>query len=122
MRLFGLLLALASSVYSVNPTHYGNPYVDNCQDGEVAVQIQDVPGAFCTSSCDPECPMDTPEGSTATPTCALQTTSGDRYCALICTPRHENECGSGACHQVNPLVGVCTYTYEIIATIETTER
>merc|ERR1712139_657825 len=53
-------------------------------------------------------------GDTATPQCALQTGSGAKYCALICTPSGlrgngaNGECGTGTCQSIQG-TGLCTY-------------
>merc|ERR1712000_336751 len=39
-----------------------------------------------------DCPQDVPDGVTAEPTCALQDTSGNKYCALLC--QSDDMCGS----------------------------
>merc|ERR1719502_1388129 len=85
---------------ATNPTHYGNP-TGGCESDEKAVQVQGVPGDFCSPQCNAagSCPTDEPSGATATPQCALQTPTGGKYCALICTPSElrfngaNGECG-----------------------------
>merc|ERR1712159_864611 len=84
-----------------NPTHYGDPK-GGCESDEQAVRVQGVPGDFCSPSCSSgSCPSDIPSGVTAKPTCALSSPSGEKYCALICTPSGwrknglSGECGTG---------------------------
>merc|ERR1740129_1565216 len=60
------------------------------------------------------CPSDLPSGDTAKPQCALKTTTGGSYCALICTPSAvmfngaNGECGTGTCQSIAG-IGLCTY-------------
>ena len=91
-------------------THYGDPK-NGCLSDEQAVQIQGVTGDFCTPPCKSmSCPSDVPSGVTATPTCALQTTTGTKYCALLCNPSgNGDECGSEASCKSISGVGICTY-------------
>merc|ERR1719498_2110579 len=98
-----------------NPTHYGDPK-GGCESDEQAVQVQGVSGDFCSpkSTSSGSCPTDVPSGDTATPTCALKTTTGAQYCALICTPSDvktngaNGECGTGSCQSISG-TGICTY-------------
>ena len=88
---------------------------------EVEITIQGVTGDFCTPKCSlfKACPTDVPAGVTARPQCALQDAStGDKYCALICSPTlpildqkaADAQCGTNAsCKSVQMGVGVCTY-------------
>jgi len=100
---------------ATNPTHYGNP-ATGCESDEQAVQVQGVSGDFCSPPCTSAgvCPTDEPAGDTATPQCALQTTTGGKYCALICTPSAlssngaNGECGTGTCQGIQG-TGICTY-------------
>merc|ERR1712032_1276463 len=108
-------MALMSQV-GVNPTHYGDPK-SGCESDEKAVQVQGVPGDFCSPACSSSdaCPGDKPSDDAATPRCALKTSAGDKYCALICTPSvvrsngEKGECGTGTCQSVQG-VGLCTYS------------
>lgn len=54
------------------------------------------------------CPQDVPDGVTAAPQCALQDTSGNKYCALLCTPGSNDSCGKATCKAIQG-VGICTY-------------
>merc|ERR1719409_1028292 len=103
-----------------NPTHYGDP-AGGCMSDEEPVQIQGISGDMCTPKCTgTTCPSDVPSGVTATPTCALQTTSGDKYCALLCSPSTDEEslragdaqCGTNASCKAISGVGICTYDDE----------
>lgn len=98
-------------------THYGSPK-NGCQDDEAIMSIMGVSGSICSPSCtDSPCPVDVPDGVTATPTCALQNPqTGDKYCALICAPmsmlRHsssgDGQCGAASCQPISG-TGICTY-------------
>eukprot|EP00468_Gymnochlora_sp_CCMP2014_P000721 CAMPEP_0167741128 /NCGR_PEP_ID=MMETSP0110_2-20121227/683_1 /TAXON_ID=629695 /ORGANISM="Gymnochlora sp., Strain CCMP2014" /LENGTH=131 /DNA_ID=CAMNT_0007625143 /DNA_START=21 /DNA_END=416 /DNA_ORIENTATION=- len=93
-------------------THYGDPK-SGCMSDEIAVQIQGIAGDFCTSKCSfiQSCPTDVPTGVTAKPMCALQSTAGDQYCALICSPssKDDTQCGTNASCKAISGVGLCTY-------------
>jgi len=101
-----------------NPTHYGDPKT-GCESDEQAVQVQGVSGNFCSPSCSSagSCPSDKPAGDSAAPQCALQSPTGDKYCALICEPSElrangaNGECGTGSCQSVAG-VGLCTYAQQ----------
>merc|ERR1719276_125180 len=97
-----------------NPTHYGDPKT-GCKSDEQSVKVQGLSGDFCSPACKASvCPTDKPSGDTAKPTCALKTTTGSQYCALICTPSAlslngaNGECGTGTCHSIQG-AGLCTY-------------
>mmetsp|Transcript_120340 Transcript_120340/g.236501 ORF Transcript_120340/g.236501 Transcript_120340/m.236501 type:complete len:459 (+) Transcript_120340:66-1442(+) len=84
--------------------HYGRP---PCNDDEVTVQVQGMEGVMCSPKCqDAACPVDVPPGTTATPQCALQDQSGDKYCALACT---EGGCPEGARCQLLGTSGICMF-------------
>ena len=78
---------------ATNPTHYGNPST-GCESDEVAVRVSGLSGDFCSPKCDSQgtCPSDVPKGDTANPECALRTTTGDKYCGLIC--QADSDCGA----------------------------
>merc|ERR1712137_834231 len=64
--------------------HYEAP---PCQyDDEIPAQITGFDGGSCFPPCDAQggCPADVPEGTAATPFCALTTDDGRQYCALKC--------------------------------------
>merc|ERR1711907_770635 len=86
---------------NANSTHY-----------EEAIQIQGVSGDFCTPKCTGilkmSCPQDLPDGVTAKPQCALKDQSGNKYCALICTPGANDSCGKATCKSIQG-TGICTY-------------
>merc|ERR1711865_536245 len=98
-----------------NPTHYGDPKT-GCESDEQAVQVQGLAGNFCSPKCSSSnaCPSDKPSGDTAAPQCALQTTGGGKFCALICTPSKfasngaNGACGTGTCQSIQG-TGLCTY-------------
>lgn len=90
-------------------SHYGDPK-DGCMSDEQAVQVQGIPGDFCSPDCSSApCPSDIPEGVTAKPACALSGPSHLKKCALLCN--HGSECGKGHCHHPHEddSPGICTY-------------
>merc|ERR1711970_608986 len=97
-------------------THYGDP-ADGCEADEQAVQVQGLSGSFCSPDCaSAACPTDVPSGVTAAPQCALKSTTGDKKCALICSPSTDEEslragdamCGKATCQPIQG-TGICTY-------------
>lgn len=105
------------SQYNVTGTHYGDPKA-GCEPDEQAVQVQGVAGDFCSPKCKlTKCPTDLPAGVTAKPQCALQTSTGAKYCALICSPSlpindqmvADAQCGTNASCKPISGVGLCTY-------------
>jgi hypothetical protein len=95
-----------------NSSHYEDPKPNGCRADEEAIQISGVAGDFCTPQCvGTTCPSDVPAGVTATPTCALQDTSGNKFCALMCNPAQtpDHECGTKASCKAISGVGICTY-------------
>ena len=95
-------IAVLQVAVATNPTHYGNPS-SGCESDEQAVKVQGLSGDFCSPKCDStgSCPSDVPKGDTATPECALRTTTGDKYCALIC--QSDSDCGSQVAFQMRVL-------------------
>uniref|UniRef100_A0A7S3Z7N5 Uncharacterized protein n=1 Tax=Lotharella globosa TaxID=91324 RepID=A0A7S3Z7N5_9EUKA len=91
-------------------SHYGDPKT-GCESDEIQVQVQGVQGDFCTPPCSlfKPCPADVPTGVTAKPMCALQSTSGGKYCALICSPGNDAQCGTNASCKAISGLGICTY-------------
>lgn len=95
--------------------HYEDPAAGGCGDDEQAIQIEGIDGDFCSPACTgmtcPEAPADAAEGVQAQ--CALQDTSGDKYCALTCTPSlfTHTPCGpeNMTCKRAALGVGICTY-------------
>merc|ERR1719199_957714 len=101
----------------VSASHYGDPASGFMSDEE-AVQVKGVPGDFCSPDCKSQaCPTDVPSGVTAHPQCALKTTTGDKRCALLCSPSTDEaslragdaQCGSATCQPIQG-VGLCTYS------------
>lgn len=92
-------------------SHYEDPKPNGCQSGEEAVQIQGIKGDFCSPPCkDGTCPTDVPSGVTAKPQCALQTSTGQKYCALLCQPGEDDaQCGTNASCKSIQGAGICTY-------------
>eukprot|EP00536_Pseudo-nitzschia_multiseries_P002285 jgi/Psemu1/183177/e_gw1.30.61.1 len=83
MKAYFALLIIAATKVSVSALHYEHP---PCASDEKAIQVMGIDGYFCSPACTPDCPTDTPDGVTATPTCALQAPTGEQYCAILCTP------------------------------------
>ena len=94
-----------------NGSHYEDPKPNGCRSDEEAIQITGVSGDFCTPECiGTTCPTDVPPGCQATPTCALQDTSGTKFCALMCNPGSDDaQCGPNASCKPIASVGICTY-------------
>jgi len=90
-------------------SHYEDP-TDGCQSDEKDIRILGVNGDFCSPACvGTRCPADVPPGVTAQPQCALRDQSGDKYCALICSPgANDGQCGTATCKAIQG-VGICTY-------------
>ena len=127
--LFSALMVSGYNLHLVNPTvivedaqtHYGDPYIEKCLSDEVNITIQDIPGAFCTPSCSTmkKCPTDMPAGFTAEPQCALQSSAGKKYCALMCSPSlpikdqlaADESCGPNSVCQPIQSLGLCTYVH-----------
>lgn len=96
------------------------PYEDptatgTCMDGELPAQIQGIDGEICLPKCTgvivKGCPA-VPFEVNASAACVLQTTSGDQYCGLECSPRDSTACNSAlnlTCKQVQLGLGLCTY-------------
>lgn len=91
--------------------HYEDPFAGPCRSDEVDIQIQDVDGKMCSPQCDDsgKCPTDVPTGVTATPACVLQSSAGEKFCALECTPAENDACGPKASCKSISGHGVCTY-------------
>merc|ERR1719482_364828 len=88
-------------------SHYEKP---PCQSDETEASVQGANGEVCAPKCDASgtCPTDVPPGTKATPKCALQDQSGNKYCALMCL--RSAGCPSGAtCAKVGGLFGICVY-------------
>merc|ERR1712087_757015 len=90
--------------------HYEDPK-DGCSSDEVDITIQGITGAICAPACSGStCPTDVPSGVTASPQCALKdSSSGKQYCALICSPGSNDECGTNASCKSIQGTGICTY-------------
>merc|ERR1711871_441121 len=115
-----LLIAAANAIpvphYLANQTHYGDP-ASGCMSDEQAVKVQGLTGDFCAPDCkSAACPTDVPAGVTAKPQCALSSPTGDKKCALICSPSTDEaslragdaQCGAATCSPIQS-VGICTY-------------
>ncbi|CAJ1353082.1 unnamed protein product, partial [Effrenium voratum] len=100
-----------------NPTHYGDPKT-GCETDEQAVRVQGLSGDFCSPKCNSQgsCPSDVPTGDKATPECALRTTTGDKYCALVC--ESDSDCGTGSCQKIMG-TGLCTYDASALSSMAT---
>merc|ERR1711959_321090 len=115
-----LVVQFAPELMTNATSHYEDPKPNGCQADEQAIQIQGVKGDFCTPKCTgifkTKCPTDVPAGVTAKPQCALKDTSGNKYCALICSPSTDEAslragdaaCGKATCKAIQG-VGLCTY-------------
>jgi len=100
-----LLLPLASA------THYEDPK-NGCGSDEQAIQVTGLSGDFCSPACKANvCPTDPPSPSDAKPTCALKSSAGAQYCALVCVPGNTTNgaCPTGASCQSIQGTGLCTY-------------
>ena len=114
-------LALAAmAVVAVHAEHYGDPNVaPGCARDEVKIQIQGISGNFCSPQCNSSgsCPTDVPSGVTASPACALSSSTGAHYCALLCSPSTDEaslragdaQCGKNASCKAIQGTGLCTY-------------
>jgi photosystem II stability/assembly factor-like uncharacterized protein len=90
-------------------THYEDPK-NGCGSDEQAIQVQGVAGDFCAPPCNgTACPTDPPSASDAKPQCALKSSAGSQFCALICTPGSNAACPAGATCQSIQGTGICTY-------------
>ena len=103
-------------------THYGDPLAGACMADEQNITIQGIAGSVCspaaTGAAKSTCPTDTPAGCKITPAAILQDTSGDKYCALECSPSlpikdqklADTICGvdNMSCKPISG-VGICTY-------------
>lgn len=91
--------------------HYEAP---PCQyDDEIPAQITGFDGGSCFPPCDStgNCPADVPEGTKASPFCALTTDDGKQYCALRCAL--DSGCPTGAsCTFIQFPIGICLYPAE----------
>lgn len=105
-RLIPLALALVSA-------HYEDPNLPaGCASDEQAIQITGLAGDFCSPQCDASgsCPSDVLPGVTATPTCALHSSGGAKFCALVCDPTVSGkQCGVHASCKPIQGTGLCTY-------------
>merc|ERR1719453_1392036 len=111
-----LLAIVSAHDVEDNATHYGDP-ATGCMSDEQAVRVNGVKGDFCSPDCKSQaCPTDVPDGVTAQPQCVLKTTTGDKRCALLCSPSTDEaslrlgdaQCGTGTCQPIQG-VGLCTY-------------
>ena len=93
-----------------NPTHYGNPS-GGCLSDEVSASIEGLTGDACIPECDStgSCATDVPTGTTVSPLCALQTSTGEEYCALICAGPATGNCPTGATCETLSGAGICLY-------------
>ena len=107
---------LAAIVALATASHYGDP-ANGCMSDEEAVQVKGLAGKFCSPDCkSAACPTDVPDGVTAHPQCVLKTTTGDKRCALLCSPSTDEfslragdaQCGDATCQPIQG-VGICTY-------------
>lgn len=93
----------------VAATHYEDP-AKGCGSDEQAIQVTGVSGDFCSPPCNgTTCPTDPPSASDAKPQCALKSSAGAQFCALVCTPGANAACPIGASCQSVQGTGLCTY-------------
>merc|ERR1719356_1207689 len=77
------------------------------------LRIQGVAGDYCAPQCQgflERCP-DAPSSINGQAQCALKASTGDKYCAVICTPGGTAQCNESAqmtCKSIQQ-VGICTY-------------
>jgi len=103
-------------------THYGDPLTGPCMSDEQNITIQGVAGSVCSPPAGGlfkmKCPTDTPAGCLIKPAPILQDPSGDKYCALECSPSlpiKNQRLADAICGVTNmsckPIsgVGICTY-------------
>jgi hypothetical protein len=100
-------------------THYSDPLTGACMSDEQNITITGVAGSVCSpAATGGKCPTDTPAGCTITPAAILQDQSGDKYCALECSPSlpiKDQKLADAICGVDNmsckPIsgVGICTY-------------
>jgi len=99
-----------------NRSHYGMP---PCRADEQETSLNGTASIFCSSMCshDRDCPRDTPAGVTATPQCVIRSTSGKRWCALVCRERSDCDVANAArCERAaqsrvigSSNISICTY-------------
>jgi len=89
-------------------SHYEKP---PCQRDEVKASVLGFEGVVCAPPCSSmgACPMDVPDGTTATPVCDLRDRMGQRYCTLLCV--FDSACPAGAicALQTDSISGICVY-------------
>ena len=94
-------------------THYSDPNVGSgCLADEQPIKITGIAGDLCSPPCAGAgtCPTDKPSGVTAAPQCALKSSTGAQYCALICDPTADDaQCGANASCKAIQSTGICTY-------------
>merc|ERR1711972_1242745 len=111
-------IRLVSQTSGAGPTPgpSSGPYEDpanGCGSDEIAIRIQGVSGDFCAPECQgwlSKCPA-APSSINGQAECALKTTTGDKYCAVICDPSGAAQCDQSAqmtCKSIQG-TGICTY-------------
>merc|ERR1712238_409138 len=81
-------------------------------------------GTFCSSSCATHpCPTDVPVGVKLEPQCALQSPTGEKFCAILCNPADAEGLSCGQVMQCATIPGspqgVCDYvTSEVEAHVD----
>jgi len=91
---------------------YEDPFKTQCNSDEVDIQITGITGKICSPQCSDagECPLPG-RGVEARAECVLQTTTGERYCALVCEPSSDRSCFPTqdlTCKSISN-IGICTY-------------
>merc|ERR1712072_48207 len=103
------------SVMPFRNCHYDDPFQPaGCQKDELNITVQGVKGSFCAPECtNSACPTDVCPGTIAKPQCALTSTTGKKYCALVVKSCSGTGtiCSSDEHMTCQPIqgVGLCTY-------------
>merc|ERR1712072_984484 len=107
---------ISGSVMPLRHCHYDDPFqAAGCLSDEMNVTVTGVKGSFCAPKCDASgaCPTDVCPGTVSKPKCALQSSTGDKYCALLCDPKSNSSsvCSSDEHMTCQPIqgTGLCTY-------------
>ena len=113
---------VASGTITGAPTHYQDPFTHACLPDELNLTVANIKGHWCAAACSNStpCPLDTPAGVTATPSCEIHDPIGSgKHCALKCMssadcgptspPPGMNTSGASVTCDTTFTPGVCTY-------------
>lgn len=103
---------VASGTITGAPTHYQDPFTHACLPDELNLTVANIKGHWCAAACSNStpCPLDTPAGVTATPSCEIHDPIGSgKHCALKCM-------SSADCGPTSPPLEVDTLPCENCAT------